>query len=357
MDRQSSNAWGHSLRHGPKLKMLNMPSKNLCFVPEEIAACTQLTKLVLCRNKLTSLPLSFSSLTALTQLNLSNNLFSTAPACLSRLANLKVLQMHRCQVRSIELVEEAPFPMLEILNLSENQIIELPAAIGSLPRLTTLSMDANNLSALPIFTAICPLERLSAMGNSITTLDPSLTTLQHLKELILVDNQLTDVPIFILQCPALVTFDISLNFLRSVDSRIVVQKKIKHFYAEGNPFREKAYDTDGEQGQSMTLVEFASRALLNTNVDPRTFRTGDELTTAFNEFVATLPPELQSLVVDAGVCRTCSKWFIRCYVEAIEYCLPPARFKCDTREGGGIPIRFRVCSSKCFRDGQNWAPR
>ena len=100
---------------------------------------TQLTKLDLSDNQLTSLPAEIGKLTQLTKLYLSDNQLTSLPAEIGQLTQLTEL------------------------NLSNNQLTSLPAEIGNMTQLTELYLSNNQLTSLP--------DSIRRLSNTITLLN------------------------------------------------------------------------------------------------------------------------------------------------------------------------------------------
>jgi hypothetical protein len=84
---------------------------------------------------------------------------------------------------------------LEELNVSRNQLAELPDAIGSLHSLQRLNFSVNSIRVLP--PSICDLavlDTLDASKNQIEQVPPELGQLQALTTLNLSDNKLRQLP-------------------------------------------------------------------------------------------------------------------------------------------------------------------
>jgi Leucine-rich repeat (LRR) protein len=87
------------------------------------------------------------------------------------------------------------------LDVSDNQLVELPAEVGSLTALTCLHLHSNNLAALPEnLGELVQLEKLSLHTNTLESVPANLGHLSKLTWLSLNNNKLTHLPEEIFKC-------------------------------------------------------------------------------------------------------------------------------------------------------------
>ncbi|HAZ45006.1 MAG TPA: hypothetical protein DCZ55_11165, partial [Cyanobacteria bacterium UBA11371] len=126
-----------------------------------------------------------ASLSNLTGLDLSNNQITEIPAAIASLSNLTKLE------------------------LSDNQITEIPAAIASLSNLTKLNLWNNQIREIPA--AIASLSNLTGLdlsGNQIREIPAAIASLSNLTELKLWSNQITEIPAAIASLSNLTVYDL-----------------------------------------------------------------------------------------------------------------------------------------------------
>ncbi len=135
----------------------------------------------------------------LQELNLSNNQLTNLPAGIfTGLTNLQKLYLGGNQLTNLPAGIFTGLTNLQILSLYNNQLTNLPAGIFTgLTNLQKLYLYKNQLTTLPagIFTGLTNLQKLSLDNNQLTNLPAGIFTgLTNLQELYLGGNQLTNLP-------------------------------------------------------------------------------------------------------------------------------------------------------------------
>uniref|UniRef100_A0A3Q3XGY2 B3/B4 tRNA-binding domain-containing protein n=1 Tax=Mola mola TaxID=94237 RepID=A0A3Q3XGY2_MOLML len=162
------------------LEVSQCPS--LTEIHEDIQQLTNLQSLILCRNKLASIPNVVDSLKSLKVLDLSVN-------------NLKVLP------EGITLLKE-----LNTLNVSCNSLEVLPEGLSQCTKLSTINISKNHISGLPADFCSERLDLLStlvAADNRIERLTGEIHKLAALKVLDLSNNKLSEIPFELSDCSKL----------------------------------------------------------------------------------------------------------------------------------------------------------
>ncbi|KAF8977629.1 Toll-like receptor 5 [Entomortierella lignicola] len=194
-----------------------------------------LTELDLSRNRLETLPADMtSSVPFLYYLNLSHNQLREVPMELCRLTHLQVLILSQNRI-------EGPFPhqvcssltQLKTLKLCSNQITSLPRTLACLDKLESLSMGSvygGNL--LTSFPANCiqhmgALRELDLSHNKICFLPADIGhTRSHLRQLVASDNKLEAIPKSIGLCKELRNLNLGRNQLTSLPTEIADLKQL-----------------------------------------------------------------------------------------------------------------------------------
>ena len=158
---------------------------------------------------------------------------------------------------------------LEILELSDNQLSELPDDFARLSKLKILFLTNNHFTKLPSVLAECPkLEMVSfknnqlvevpeqslplttrwliLTGNAITKLPDSIGKLKNLQKLALAGNQITSLPETMQHCRALQLIRLSANQLVALPDFLFQLPKLAWLAFAGNPCCEGFITEDSE---------------------------------------------------------------------------------------------------------------
>lgn len=179
------------LKEMPLDRTLDLSSRQLRRLP--VAACvfSELVKLYLSDNNLSSLPAELQGLKKLQLLALDFNCFEELPAAVCRL------------------------PQLSILYLGNNRLCHLPRELRELKELSTLWLETNCFTVFP--KVICELSNLKTLHlgyNQIQSLPRELSTLEELRSIWLAGNQLSEFPPVLLEMQLLAIIDVDRNRIR-----------------------------------------------------------------------------------------------------------------------------------------------
>ena len=171
-------------------KSLNLDGLGLREVPREVFdLADSLEVLSLSQNQITALPADFGRLTKLRILFGSANPFDHVPEVIADCPNLSMVGFKACQIKRVS--SEAFQPFLRWLILTDNQIQELPAAIGRCRSMQKLMLSGNQLSSLPEELAACEnLELLRLAANRFESLPEWLLNMPRLAWLAIAGNPL-----------------------------------------------------------------------------------------------------------------------------------------------------------------------
>lgn len=149
---------------------------------------------------------------------------------------------------------------LEFLNLSDNQISELPDNFWRLKKLKIAFFNANQFKTFPKVLAKCPslsmvsfknnqitqVEQLSEnirwlilTNNQIEQLPPKIGRLSRLQKLMLAGNQLRTLPDTIAGCKRLELIRLAANQLDELPDRLIALPRLSWLAYAGNPFCSK----------------------------------------------------------------------------------------------------------------------
>jgi internalin A len=126
-------------------KELDLSSKGISELPDEIGQLVNLQELQLGLNQLTSLPGSIGHLTRLKSFGLGGNRLTSLPESIGQLASLQSLNLR------LNLLTSLPESLGQLaslwrLYLSRNQLTSLPASLARLEQLLELDLDNNPLN-------------------------------------------------------------------------------------------------------------------------------------------------------------------------------------------------------------------
>ena len=266
------------------IEELSLSDNRLCVLPTAINTLTTLTSLNIADNQIEALP-DLSAL-GLRTLDASNNSIRRLPAQLAGLvesaqvglannpldppllqiamqgkgslvaylrAQLKIQKAVRDNASTLSLSgkhlsflpdEICELSQLGSLDLSDNELEQLPNGIGMLENLTVLSLRNNRLAFLPpalfqlsklreldvsnnLVSTLSPalgdlsdLEILRLQSNSIVELPTTLGNLQRLQELDIANNKLERIGPEVGTCTALLILDVSANALRHLPEEL-----------------------------------------------------------------------------------------------------------------------------------------
>ena len=176
-----------------------------------------------------------------TELDLSGNELTELPPEIGKLTQLKKLILGKYEReedrRIIRIVsnklstlppEIGLLAQLEELQILENKLSILPAEIGQLTNLQTLHLSRNQLSTLPAeIVQLRNLQNLYLGSNQLSTLPAEIIQLTKLQTLYLSFNKISTLPAEIVQLTKLQNLDLSRNKLNTLPAEIVQLTKLQ----------------------------------------------------------------------------------------------------------------------------------
>ena len=135
----------------PALQHLVFDRNGLCALPPALWMCPRLTHVSLCCNKLTAnsirMPVGGAA-APLEHLDLGENRLGALPP-LSQYPRLREVHVQQNGIRELPAAEFAPLSMLQTLDVSMNDVSQLPPQLALLPVLQNLTIVGNPIRSIP----------------------------------------------------------------------------------------------------------------------------------------------------------------------------------------------------------------
>ncbi|XP_059834445.1 leucine-rich repeat-containing protein 10 [Hypanus sabinus] len=202
---------GNDIEELPPDKMMDLSGKYLRKFPLQVCAFTELIKLYLSNNNLSSLPPELHLLNCLQILALDFNRFKELPQVVCRLRQLSALY------------------------LGNNYLSDLPAELSSLAELKTLWIEGNCFEEVPrVVSQLKHLRILHAGCNQLRELPTDLWHLRELQNIWISSNLFSDFPKVLLEIESLEIIDMDRNSIKFFPS-LVHMKNLKLVIYDRNP--------------------------------------------------------------------------------------------------------------------------
>ncbi|GMF88825.1 unnamed protein product [Phytophthora fragariaefolia] len=230
-------SWGRVLAFRDLLA-LRITGHNLLELPETLpSAIPSLETLSLIADGLERLPENIGALTRLTELDLTKNQLRELPASLTRLEGLTALNL------SCNFLEKLPedfgnFVKLEKLWLERNALTQLPLSIGGCQSARCANFSANKLTDLPeTIGELTALTILTVNLNELQELPDAVVRLPNLKVLHASRNQLLKLPRSIGDMQALRELRLDWNSIQELPFSFRALTDLQVICMEQNPLR------------------------------------------------------------------------------------------------------------------------
>lgn len=174
------------------------------------------------------------ALSGVNKLTLSCEL-KTFPTEIFDLADsLEVLDLSRNQLKQLP-DDFGRLKKLRILFLSENEFTEIPQVISECPVLTMIGFKSNQIDLWSEDAIPAKVRWLILTDNRIKKLPDSIGTLKHLQKLMLAGNQISTLPDTMSQCTNLELLRLSANRLEEVPGWLFTLPRLSWLAYAGNP--------------------------------------------------------------------------------------------------------------------------
>jgi hypothetical protein len=181
--------------------------------------------------------LKAGKLKGLTHLKISENLTEFPTEILQLTDTLEVLDLNDNKLSQLP-TDFSCLKKLKILFMSDNTFEHIPSVLSECPALTMIGIKSNQIktvaeNSLPVNT-----RWLILTGNHITKLPDSMGQLTKLEKLALAGNQLTELPSSMENCRALALARLSANKLTALPDFLLQLPKLAWIAFAGNPFNQ-----------------------------------------------------------------------------------------------------------------------
>ncbi len=186
----------------------------------------------------TTTALKAGDLAGSTRIQLSENLTSVPPALYDLADTLEILDLSCNQLSELP-SDFGRFTQLKILFLSNNDFEVLPEVLADCQALTMIGFKANKIHSVPENSLPVNTRWLILTDNNIAALPQSMGALHQLQKLMLAGNALTSLPETMCQCEALELVRLSANQFTTLPDFLFDLPRLAWLAYSGNPFCRK----------------------------------------------------------------------------------------------------------------------
>jgi hypothetical protein len=173
------------------INYLNLNNNQIVELNAKINQLKYLKSLNIANNKIADIPNEIGEIYFIESLNISHNELSSLPPVILNFKYLISLNLSFNKISSV--YKDNSLRKLEILNLSNNEIQEIPKSFGLMKKLKVLDLADNRIEFIPPeIMNLIKLEELKLENNQITSLPKQIGKLNKLKLLKLKGNKLTE---------------------------------------------------------------------------------------------------------------------------------------------------------------------
>ena len=196
-------------------------------------------------------------LTNLNFLEITKTCLQTIPDEIAQLSNLTNLVMCLNKITSVS-PNIGRLQKLKLLNLSRNELETLPDEIGQLESLQSLNVTGNKIGDFPDVNGMTWLHHIDVSYNELESLPPGIPNpdLVHLAEIKANNNRLKELPEEMGTLPALKILDVSENALTQIPTDLRECTKMKELHFTGNKLKDRKLGRMGEQVKIKAIFDY-----------------------------------------------------------------------------------------------------
>jgi len=186
-----------------------------------------------------------------TRLQISDDLTEFPQEIFELADSLEILDLSDNQLSELP-SNFAQLSQLKVLFLSNNQFTKLPAVLADCSKLEIISLKKNQLNEIPEQSIPLSVRCLVLTSNAITKLPDSIGELKSLQKLMLAGNQITNLPETLRHCRALQLMRVSANQLQTLPDFLFQLPKLAWLAFAGNPCCEAFASADSPDGAEIS---------------------------------------------------------------------------------------------------------
>ena len=203
------------------------------------------------------------TLTGLNHLEISSTCLSDINVGnLGNLCNLSSLMLCSNKISSMP-KSLGKLTKLKVLDLSNNELVSLPEEICTLVSLEVFNINKNLLETIPAVSGLIKLHKFNISHNKLKHLpkgicDPKLV---HLSHILANDNHIEEMPVDLSNLPHLNVLDMSNNKMVSIPPELCQCARLKELSLKGNNVQERKLAKLLEQSSKKSIFDFLANLL------------------------------------------------------------------------------------------------